>query len=77
VGLDKSKSYRVTIWLTVTDSKALKRAAMELAEAIEMPGRETRRNTRDDLLMLIDPGEIPGVRVLGTVVDQIDSVPVS
>jgi hypothetical protein len=77
VGLHKSKSYQVTIWLTVTDPMALKSAAVELAEAIEMPGRETRRDTRDDLLMLIEPGEIPGVSVLGTVVDQIDSLPLS
>jgi hypothetical protein len=75
MGAHKNKSYQVTIWLTVTDPLALKNASTELAKAIEMPGWNTRRGIRDHLLMLIEPGEIPGVKILETVVNQTDSLP--
>jgi hypothetical protein len=73
----QNKSYQVTIWLTVTDPRMLEGAATELAKAIEMPDWNSRRDIRDHLLMLIEPGEIPGVRVLETVVNQTDCLPVS
>jgi hypothetical protein len=75
MGAHKNKSYQVTIWLTVTDPLALKNASTELAKAIEMPGWNTRRGIRDHLLMLIESGEIPGVKILETVVNQTDSLP--
>jgi hypothetical protein len=55
----------------------LEGAATELANAIEMPDWDTRRDIRDHLLMLIEPGEIPGVRILETVVNETDWLPVS
>jgi hypothetical protein len=73
----QNKSYQVTIWLTVTDPGLLEGAATELANAIEIPHWDSRRDCRDHLLMLIEPGEIPGVRILETVVNQTDCLPVS
>jgi hypothetical protein len=62
--------YQVTIWLSVTDARALKCAATELAEAIETPRWNVPRNIRDHLLMLLDPGALPGIQILGAVVNS-------
>ena len=61
--------YQVTIWLSVTDAHALKCAATELAEAMETPRWHVPRSIRDHVLMLLDPGALPGIEVLGTVVN--------
>jgi hypothetical protein len=62
--------YQVTIWLSVTDASALNCAATELAEAIDIPERDVPHSIRDDLLMLLDPGALPGIQILGAVVNS-------
>jgi hypothetical protein len=62
--------YQVTIWLSVTDASALNCAATELAEAIDTPERDVPHSIRDDLLTLLDPGTLPGIQILGTVVNS-------
>jgi hypothetical protein len=67
--------YQITIWLKVTDARALKYAATELAGAIEMPGSgHTCGNTEDQLLMLLDPGTLPGVKIIETNISPVGKV---
>jgi hypothetical protein len=63
--------YEITICVTVTDVRALKNAAIELAEAIEVPGWQTSLSrTEDQLLMLVDPGALPGVDITRTCINR-------
>ena len=62
-------TYHVTICLTVSDAQALRQAAAQLAKALGIGGRKSiRRSTEDDLIMLLDPGLLPGVEIIETVV---------
>jgi hypothetical protein len=64
--------YQLTLRLMVTDEQALRSAANELAEAIEPRGwKDSRRSIRDDLFALLDPGHVPGVRIIETVLDPV------
>jgi len=61
----------VTFCVAVTDAPALRRAAAQLANAIGVFDWEaTRCGVRDDLLMLLDPGPLAGVKILETIVDR-------
>ena len=63
--------YQVTIWLSVTDARAVRCAATELAEAMETPRWSLPSSIRDHLLTLLDPGALPGIEILGTVVNAL------
>jgi hypothetical protein len=45
-------------------------AATELAEAMETPRWNGPSSIRDHLLTLLDPGALPGIEILGTVVNS-------
>ena len=63
-------TYHVTICLTVTDARALRETAARLATALGIARWHfTRRSTEDDLIMLLDPGPLPGVQIIETLVD--------
>ena len=56
-----SKSYLITIEVTVHDPKALRRAAKARAKAEGLSAKEwadTRTNAGDDLVMLLEPGSM-------------------
>ena len=63
-------TYHVTICLTVSDTEALRQVAARLAKAIGIARwKPSRRSTEDDLIMLLDPGPLPGVEIIETLVD--------
>jgi hypothetical protein len=67
----RAELYQITIWLRVMDARALKRAATELAEAIGMSEWEVSCGTDEDqLLMLLDPGTLPGVHIIETSISR-------
>ena len=60
-----AKTYYVSFRLTVTDARALRRAAAQLAQDVGIAGWEAfRRSTQDDLTMLLDPGTLPGAEII-------------
>jgi hypothetical protein len=63
----KDKTYNVTVCLTVTDAQALRTAAAHLARALGIAGWKSTR-TEDDLIMMLDPGSLPGVEIIETLV---------
>jgi hypothetical protein len=64
--------YQVTIRLIVTDEKALRSAADELAKCVESESwNDSRHNIRDDLIVLLDLGDVPCVKIVETLVDPV------
>jgi hypothetical protein len=62
-------TYHVTICLTVTDAQALRETAARLAKALGLARwQSSRRSTEDNLILLLDPGPLPGVEIIETVV---------
>jgi hypothetical protein len=71
-------TYHVTIRLTVSDAQALRQAAARLAKALGIAHwQSTRRSTEENLVMLLDPGPLPGAEIIETLVDCPSEMPLS
>ena len=63
---------QVTVYVTITDPEALRLAAETRAledGLTEEAWHEIRKSTSDDLIMLLDPGTLPGCKIFETQVE--------